>query len=228
MPSGALLNARAQHEEAYLTLRRMVGEGRLTSGQQVTVRSLSEMLGTGPMPVRDAVRRLVQDRSLEMLPNRTLRVPVMTRTTFDELTELRLLVEGAAAARAAEAMTDESFAALREINERMTVAINRLDPIVVTATNREFHELIYTISGSTVMREVIDGLWQRSGPYLAVLLRALSESPPALLKGGFGHHFEMLAAFGTGDAEAARAAMCADIGNAAQWFRDNVPFNGTE
>lgn len=205
-------------ERVYRELRTAISGGRFTSGEVVTIRGLAEMLGTSPMPVREAVRRLVQDRSLEMLPNRSMRVPVMSSERFLQLTDARAVIEGHAAFRAAEAMNDRAFGAIRAANERMGVAIRQLDVVGVVDANREFHFEIYKASGSEVLLSVIDTLWQQSGPYLAVLLRALSATPEALPTVGFGHHFDLLAAFGSGDAAAARKAMDDDIRDAADWY----------
>lgn len=205
-------------ERVYQELREAIGSGRFPAGEVVTIRGLAEMLGTSPMPVREAVRRLVQDRSLEMLPNRTTRVPIMSLTRFRQLTDARAVIEGHAAHRAAEAMTDQSLASLRAVNERMGIAIRQQQVDRVVETNREFHFEIYRTAGSEVLLSVIDTLWQQSGPYLAVLLRGLSATPEALPTVGFGHHFELLAAFDGRDPVAARKAMDDDIRDAADWY----------
>lgn len=205
-------------ERVYQELRKAISSGRFASGEAVTIRGLAEMLGTSPMPVREAVRRLVQDRSLEMLPNRSMRVPVMSSARFLQLTDARAVIEGHAAFRAAELMTPEAFSAIRAANERMGLAIGQLDVTAVVDANREFHFEIYKASRSEVLLSVIDTLWQQSGPYLAVLLRALSATPEALPSVGFGHHFELISAFASREPAAARKAMDNDIRDAADWY----------
>jgi DNA-binding GntR family transcriptional regulator len=209
-------------ERVYRELRDAISGGKFAAGETVTIRGLAELLGTSPMPVREAVRRLVQDHSLEMLPNRTMRVPVMTLARFQQLTDARAVIEGHAAFRAAESITGETFDAIRAANERMGIAIRQQDVNAVVTTNREFHFEIYRASGSEVLLSVIDTLWQQSGPYLAVLLRALSATPEALPTVGFGHHFELLAAFKARNFDAARQAMEDDIRGAADWYVRHV------
>jgi DNA-binding GntR family transcriptional regulator len=115
-------------------------------------------------------------------------------------------------------MTDEAFNAIRAANERMGLAIRQQDVTAVVDANRQFHFEIYKASRSEVLLSVIDTLWQQSGPYLAMLLRMLSATPEALPKVGFGHHFDLINAFGAGDAAAARKAMDDDIRDAAEWY----------
>jgi DNA-binding GntR family transcriptional regulator len=213
------------HEKVYLELRTAISSGTFASGETVTIRGLAGMLGTSPMPVREAVRRLVQDRSLEMLPNRSMRVPLMSRARFDELADIRANVEGYAAGRTAERLSGREFAAIRSINDRMGVAIRQGDVPEVIGSNRAFHFAIYAAAGSEVLLSVIENLWQQSGPYLAALLHALSAAPNALATVGFGRHFELIVALDAGDAEAARQAMTDDILTAAEWYRYNVLFD---
>ena len=51
-------------------------------GQRFTLRGLAAAIGTSAMPVREAVTRLAAEQALEVLPNRAIRVPLMTRERF--------------------------------------------------------------------------------------------------------------------------------------------------
>jgi hypothetical protein len=53
------------------------------------------------MPVRDAMRRLVAERALEIRPSRTIAIPVLSADQFLEIRAIRLLLEGEAVTRAA-------------------------------------------------------------------------------------------------------------------------------
>ncbi len=208
-------------ERAYQELRRALREGRFVSGEMLTTRGLAALLGTSPMPVREAVRRLAQEKTLEFLPNRTTRVPLLSARRFEELADTRAELEGHAAARAAERMTTPRFAEIKNANEEMSRAIDRGDFVAVNVTNERFHFTVYRAAQSEVLLSVIEGLWQQSGPYLASLIRYLlggSETPSnfALL-----HHYELLAALGKGDPVAARNAMKADIVESARWYRES-------
>jgi DNA-binding GntR family transcriptional regulator len=208
-------------ERAYLELRKAIREGRFTSGEMLTTRGLAAMLGVSPMPVREAVRRLAQERTLEILPNRTTRVPLLSAQRFEELADVRAELEGHAAARAAERMTAPAFAEIKNANEEMSRAIDRGDFSAVNVMNERLHFAVYRAAQSEVLLSVIEGLWQQSGPYLASLIRHLlsvSETPSnfALL-----HHYELLAALGKGDPIAARKAMQADIVESARWYRES-------
>jgi DNA-binding GntR family transcriptional regulator len=208
-------------ERAYQELRKAIREGRFASGETLTTRGLAALLGVSPMPVREAVRRLAQEKTLEILPNRTMRVPLLSAQRFDELVDIRAELEGHAAARAAERMTAPEFAEIKGANEEMSRAIDQGDFAGVNVMNERLHFAVYRAAKSETLVSVIDGLWQQSGPYLASLIRHLlnvSEAPSnvALL-----HHYALLAALGKGDARAAREAMKDDIVESARWYRES-------
>ncbi len=219
VPVPRLFHATLQ-EQAYQELRKAIREGRFASGEMLTTRGLAAMLGTSPMPVREAMRRLAQEKTLEILPNRTTRVPLLSAQRFDELADIRAELEGHAAARAAERMTTTEFAQIKSANEEMSRAIDRGDSAAVNVMNERLHFAVYRAAKSEVLLSVIDALWQQSGPYLASLIRRLlreSESPSNL---ALLHHYELLAALGKGDPVATRQAMTTDIIEAARWYRE--------
>jgi DNA-binding GntR family transcriptional regulator len=65
------------------------------------------------MPVRDAMRRLVAERALEMRPSRTIAIPVLSADQFLEIRAIRLLLEGEAVTRAAKKMNRRQVLGVR-------------------------------------------------------------------------------------------------------------------
>ncbi len=58
------------HDDIYAALRQALIIGDLVPGQAFSIRSLAERFGTSLIPVRDALKRLVAEHALTMLPNR--------------------------------------------------------------------------------------------------------------------------------------------------------------
>src|SRR5215510_3434354 len=100
-------------ELAYRQLSDLLASGALAPGEKISLRAAAEALGMSMMPVREAVSRLVADRALEVTPNRAVRVPLMTKAQFLDLTWTRVTIEGIAAAEAA---TRRTRAELDEIS----------------------------------------------------------------------------------------------------------------
>ena len=64
-----------------------------------------------------------------------------------------------------------------------------------------------------LLTEAIDALWLRCGPVLSFVVPEYVRR-----KKGAAHHAALVAALGTGDGAAARAAVCGDIADAADWL----------
>jgi DNA-binding transcriptional regulator YhcF (GntR family) len=73
------------HEGVYRELRDRILFGGIRPGAAVTLRGLAEDLGVSPMPVREAVRRLLASGALDLQDNRRVVVPPMTRERFDQI-----------------------------------------------------------------------------------------------------------------------------------------------
>lgn len=221
--------ARIEHaslqERVYQELRNAIRAGRFASGETVTIRGLAEMLGTSAMPVREAVRRLVQETTLEVLPNRTTRVPLLSPTRFDELTDVRATLEGHAAYQAAQRLTDADYTEIKAANDLMNRELERGDLPAAIAANERFHFGIYRAARSQLLLTTIETLWQQSGPYLASLVGAMSKTPAVPPNLAVVHHFELLAALGKRRPDLAQAAIAADITDSARWYRDKIVFN---
>ena len=88
----------ALYELAYRTLRRAILTGLFEPGEKITIRNLANTLGLSTMPAREALRRLVAEKGLELPHNRrSVRVPILSVARMNELWRVRLALEGLAA-----------------------------------------------------------------------------------------------------------------------------------
>jgi DNA-binding GntR family transcriptional regulator len=197
-------------ERVYLALREKLMRGGFEPGQKLKIAELADAFGTSAMPVREALNRLTAERALEMLPNRTVRVPALSKDCLQDLRETRFAVEGLAVARAASNMTNETLETLR----RLIDAQSETDADHVSEgsaeQNRAFHFTIYRQAGSAVLLPIIESLWLQFGPYL----REASERFDGREGRGTNFHVEIVSALAQGDEQAARAALEEDIGRA--------------
>ena len=151
-----LLERRTLTDAAYAHLCDLLVSGRVAPGEKLSLRDLSEALGVSVMPVREAVSRLIADRALEVAPNRAVRVPIMTRSQFRELSVVRAEVEGWAAALAAIHRSPAQLAAIEAAEAVMHRPPER-DEIV--PLNRDFHFAIYAAAGLPTLAAMIGGLY---------------------------------------------------------------------
>ena len=81
-------------ERVYGVLRDRLMRGGFEPGQKLKIAGLASALGTSAMPVREALNRLAAERAIESLPNRSVRVPSLSRDALQDLMETRFAVEG--------------------------------------------------------------------------------------------------------------------------------------
>jgi len=187
--------------------------GHFKPGQSVTVKGICAMVGASVMPAREAMNRLIADGALELRANRSVIVPVLSSQEFDELTDLRCFIEGQAAARAVERVTDWHIARLKELDATMRVAGPAADVDVYLTGNFQFHFLIYRLGASKYVLSIIEKLWVRVGPLIRFSLddRGVVDSSRM--------HAQVIRGLETGDRTALRSAIRADITGAAQTIR---------
>jgi DNA-binding GntR family transcriptional regulator len=87
--------------QAYQALREAILSGRLTPGSHVSVRPLCEQFGLSATPVKAALTALEREGFLVLLQHRGFFVPEVDRADMQELYELREVLDGIAARRAA-------------------------------------------------------------------------------------------------------------------------------
>ncbi|MBT6442297.1 MAG: GntR family transcriptional regulator [Alphaproteobacteria bacterium] len=203
------------HEKVYNELRRALIAGRFQPGQVITLRRVAAMLGTSPMPVREALRRLTAEGALVVGPNRSVRVPMITVAGYTEVYEIRIALEGLAAEKAAGRMSEAELDRLQAVNQAFRDAAENNDAEGYLENNQEFHLSIYRAAGSTLLVDTIEGLWLRVGPILHYLFRDVG-----LVNAAVETHTPILDALRRHDGPAARAAVANDIHHAALHLTD--------
>ena len=229
------MSARPKHDSirvtlrdrAYDGLRDLLIAGQLAPGQKLSVRELAAGLGMSPMPVREAVQRLVAESALEVRPQSAVRVPLMTREHFIELTEIRLNLEGMAAQIATGEITPGELARVRRHHERFRESARRArpNPSVVIRANQQLHFAIYQCARMPTLLRLIETLWLQIGPVLIFDLR----SSPRRLHTLAAHecHEHLVAALERRDGVAARRALVGDIESAAAYILSLNQLPGT-
>src|SRR5262245_60852792 len=107
------------NEEVYEQLKHALMTGRIAPGSTMTIRSLAKSFGISPMPVREALRRLVAEHVLVLLPNRSVSLPIITRERFREITRIRTSLEGLAAEEATPLVGADVLRRMAALNDEM-------------------------------------------------------------------------------------------------------------
>jgi DNA-binding GntR family transcriptional regulator len=192
-------------EFAFRRLRHAIMTGRFPPGLAVTIRGLAELLGVSAMPVREAMRRLVAERALDLLDNRRVRVPEMTAPRFDALIAARILLECEAARQALPQLNAQAVAELRRLDAAADEVFARGDVERTIEANFAFHKHLYSLAPSDALTPLIESIWLQIGPFMRAALNG------ATVYNRADRHAEAMAAIETGDAAALARAIEADV-----------------
>lgn len=213
-------------EQVYQKLREMLIAGQFAPGDIVTLRTLASAIGTSLMPVRDALRQLMVDQAIELLPNRTFRVPLMSPSRFIELRDIRVVLEGMLAERAAQRITPSELQAVHQWSDKFAKECKSLKPnrAKIVLYNKNFHFAVYAAADMPVLYSIIEGLWTQIGPVLN--LDAPSDSEKNRKEIACLHHASLCAALDKSDSAMARKALADDLTAAAQYILDQKQLPG--
>lgn len=193
-------------ERLYLNIREGLLAGRFQPGERLKIRDLAAQWGTSPMPVRAALQRLVAEGALEGEPQRSVRVPAMTRERYESIFQVRLALEGLAVELATPRLQASDLAELRDCVARMDRAIEQREVQDYLNANSRFHLLLYGACGNPVLLRSIESLWLQIGPFFN---RLFTGADLSLRLNDF--HEDAFAALEAGDAKGARQAMEQDL-----------------
>jgi DNA-binding GntR family transcriptional regulator len=197
-------------EPVYHSLRRAMMCGDILPGERMVVKRLSERFGTSSLPVRQALQRLVAEGALVDRPYYGAEVPVLDVEALMDLRRVRCALEGQAAEWAAQTVTPAEMDHLHGLQQKMLATTDPNHAEDYLSWNLEFHFTVYRAARSPMLLPMIESLWLRAGPCLTVMR---SETTLGL---GLDHHDEVLDALKRGDGAAARAAVVAELTEAAE------------
>lgn len=193
------------HEIVYRKLREQILFGEIAPGQPVTIQGLTESLGAGMTPVREAIRRLTAEGALKFQGNRRVIVPLLTAKNIEEIIVARECLEGELARRATENATPDDLAFLTHADKVLDRAIVSGDLQAYLEHNYRFHERIYKMADAPILADMAEGLWLRFGPSLRVVCgRVGTQNLP-------DKHKDLLAAMQAGDPERTAQANIEDM-----------------
>jgi DNA-binding GntR family transcriptional regulator len=171
--------------------------------------------------VRDALQRLEAEFFTTRVNGRSF-VPEWSTEDMEDLFALRAMLEGYAAARAAERLTPQALEKLQyhhsEIDKAISPAKNRSKPDIDSflSHNRDFHRVIMDASGSKRLTALLTKLVEQP-----IVLRTALFYESEDLHHSHQQHGELLMALKARDPVWARATMTSHIQRALHVFNDN-------
>ncbi|MFD7061220.1 GntR family transcriptional regulator [Streptomyces sp. NPDC059906] len=148
-------------EVSYELLRSRILDGTYGPGYRLVLSQLARETGVSTIPLREALRRLQSDGLVEVVRNIGARVAVFDAAQVEHALQVLARLEGYATAISAPHMTARHVERSREINARMTTALEDFDPAAFTALNREFHFSLYEHCPDAHLVSLLEAEWAR-------------------------------------------------------------------
>ena len=197
-------------DQIFERLEQDILSGKYSRGEILTEMKLSEELGVSRTPVREALRRLSQERIIEEV-SKGSRVLGISPEDLEDIFKIRLQIEGVCAAETARNITDEQLDELREVVEMQEFYISKENVDNIRAMDSRFHKLLYKFSGSNIFYDVLYQLHRKTHKYRRVAVSSHSGAIHSLEE-----HREIFEAIASRNPEAAEKLTVKHIQNAKE------------
>ena len=141
--------------QVFQQLEKAILDGDLAPGTSLTEVKLSAELGVSRTPIREALMQLELEGLVKTTHNKGAVVVGISSGDVNDIYLIRTRVEGLAARRAAQNITDEELADLREIVELQEFYLGRGDTLQVGNLDQRFHEIVYEGGRSRPLKQML-------------------------------------------------------------------------
>ena len=196
------------------SLRRAILTGAIAGGMQLKQNDVAARFGVSVVPVREAFQRLVAEGLALMQPNRGVTVTAISEADFQEIAEMRSLLEPHVFRLSAPKLTASHLARSRNILQQ---AAKTEDIYRRAELHWEFHRSLYEAAERPRVLAQIAGLYTSINRYLLPVW-----SKVGLSAGWIGSHVTIIDAVLRGDIDIATALVVEQIAEAAERVREQL------
>ncbi len=193
-------------DQAYHAIRGLIVSLELAPGAVIDERQLVERLAIGRTPVREALRRLAQERLVEVYPRRGMFVTGVDVRELARLSEVREVLEPEAARLAAERATDADRRELGALLVELDTAGGEL-----MALDERIHRAVYRAAHNDLLEATLEQYY-----VLALRIWSMALDRAHDLGEAVEEHRALVEAIRSGDAERAADTMRAHVRNFEQ------------
>jgi DNA-binding GntR family transcriptional regulator len=181
-------------DQVYQRLLYAICDGELATGARLTQEDLAATLGVSRQPVLQALRLLKKDGFVNDAGRRGLQVAPLEAQAITQVYEVRAVLDGLAARRAAQANARLDPTIILE--GRRAAAGQHIGSMI--DADRQFHHLIYAASGNPLIAETANHHWPHIRRAMGAVLQTVGLRRPV-----WDEHETILQAINGGDADLA-------------------------
>ena len=168
-------------EQIFLRLEEDIINGTYPRGATFSENSLVEKLGVSRTPIREAIHRLQEEHLID-ITSKGITILGVTNEDLLDIYEIRVRIEGLAAAFCAVRASDEDLEELTEAIGLQEYYVNLHDADHIKSFDSTFHEVIYRLSGSAVLRDILIPLHKKVQRFRKVSVESDSRASESLIE----------------------------------------------
>ena len=207
-------------DQVFDKLENDIIQGVYAKGEILTELKLVEQLGVSRTPIREALRRLEQERLIEDA-GKGSKVLGITEDDLLDIMNIRERIEGLAAFYAAQNITEEGKAELTHLVDLQEFYFNKNDPDHLRRVDDEFHDAVCRLSGRNVLTDTLIPLHRKTRRYRRISMEDRERTALTTLE-----HRQIYEAIIAGDALLAKKLTKAHIANSKDHMIERVKNNG--
>ncbi|MBJ3778521.1 GntR family transcriptional regulator [Acuticoccus mangrovi] len=196
--------------KAYEELRALILAGGLAPDEPISERGLSERLGLGRTPVREALKALNRDGLVMIIPGRGTFLRTLSLHQLRELYEVRMGIEGIAAYLAAQRGPSPALAAFKPQFEDLLANAGNVPLRTIQDTGTEFHNELVAAAHNDRLLAFHETLRDQ----IELTMRLTRDHDHSRIHATIGEHFAILVAVLDRDPAAAQQAVYDHLSNA--------------
>jgi DNA-binding GntR family transcriptional regulator len=205
------------HEEVLSRLRDMIIEGMLPPGSRINEGQVGASLGVSRTPLREAIKTLVSEGLVEILPAKGAIVRRFDQRDVFHILEVIKCLEQAAARLLCATASDAELEALTALHDEMMRLYACRDRLACFKCNQNIHSGLVRASGNPVLAQMHEQLQSR-----IKRVRFVGNDRPDRWAGAVAEHEEMRAAWRARDGERLAAIIGLHLDRTMDRVRDAI------
>ena len=207
-------------DQVFDRLENDIIQGVYQKGEILTELKLVEQLGVSRTPIREALRRLEQERLIEDA-GKGSRVLGITEDDLLDIMTIRERIEGVAAYYAALNLTPENLKELTHLVDLQEFYFEKHDAERLRQVDDQFHDAICYMSKRNVIIDTVVPLMRKTRRYRRIAMDDWKRVPNTKRE-----HYEIFKAIASGDAKLAEELTAKHITNAKIHMLEGMKNNG--
>ncbi len=180
--------------KVYRELKAMIVDRKLKPGEKILQEKISREFGVSRTPLMCALKKLEQEKLVQAVPRRGFYVRRFTKEEVLQAFELREILEGLAARRAAAVITSAQAERLRGFFKDADVSDSALGIKHYAEEDRRFHQFLIELGGFDLLSDILENYNIITVSYRIDVMEGLVRHPRETLP----EHRSLIEAIATG------------------------------